>query len=393
MVGGFFNLGFQLPGGVFRVQLFHARSETGHHRGGEGGAGGLCVVALAAGHPVVITHCHHIGLHSSVRCRTERAEVGDFVNAADCAYGEDAVGIGGGNEHLPLFVVTFVTHGVTHQHTFAGCGVGSLGHHRSLAVHILENVALFSVSERAVHDVGAVLVGPLKCLHPPDLLFLGFGGHLGAGQQELRVGSHTEMPVPIHDARNAAQHHTAVRIGLIHILFLLHEVPGLDNLLVVTQMLERRVRVHIRETSVEHRDAHALAGDAVLLELFPMMDADLLGGVIAGLTFVDGVFGQFHVAGNQLNTSHKRKLLNDGNLFLRSHHTGRIEPPRRANQLLTGSLHLRSIVVVHRIVGDIIQVRTALRITLNGLTVKVLVWVEGGVLLVCEKHPITVLCG
>ena len=112
VVGGLFDFRLQLPGGVFGVQLLHARGEPGHHRGGEGGAGGLREVALAAGHPVVFAHGHHVGFHAAVRRGTERAEVGDLVNADDRTHGQDAVGIGGGDEHLPLFVGAFVAHGV-----------------------------------------------------------------------------------------------------------------------------------------------------------------------------------------------------------------------------------------------------------------------------------------
>ena len=155
-------------------------------------------------------------------------------------------------------------------------------------------------------------------------------------------------------------------------------------------MLERGVGVHIRETGVEYRHTHALAADVVLLEQFPVVDSDLLRGE-RNPVFGDLLFGNFHIAGNQLDARHKGELPDDGDLLFRGHHAGRVEPPRRAHQLLADGLHLRGIVAVHGIVGDVIEVRTTLRVTLNGLRIKVLIRIELRVLLVREEHPIAVL--
>ena len=80
-----------------------------------------------------------------------------------------------------------------------------------------------------------------------------------------------------------------------------------------------------------------------------------------------------------------------GDLLFRGHHARRVEPPRSAYQLLARGLHRRHIHAVYRIVGDIVEIRTVLRITLNGLRIEILIRVKGRILLVGEEYPVGIL--
>ncbi len=249
-----------------------------------------------------------------------------------------------------------------------------------------------AITQRTAHNGSSVLVGPLQCLHPPDLFFSLFSFHLRARQQELCAGSKAQHGSVVHNARDATQHHTTMRIITIHILFSVGKVPSLDNLVIITQMLKGRVRVHIRKSAIEHCDAHALAVNSSLLELLALHQGHLFHARIqcAGLRKNRCLRGA-RFGGNLLHTGHKRQLPHQGNLLLRSGHRHRIEPARLTNIFGGGRIHSILIFLIYRIICNIIQVSMVHLITLNGLGVKIGVRIKCGVVLVGEKHPIHVL--
>ena len=150
--------------------------------------------------------------------------------------------------------------------------------------------------------------------------------------------------------------------------------------------------VHIRESAIKHRNAHALAVDASLLELLALHQGHLLHRRIQSAC----LFGyrrlcEFRLFGNLLHAGHEGETLHYGNLVFRSSHRHRVEPARLANIFGSGRIHGILIFLIHRIVCNIVQIRMVHLITLNGLGVKIGVRIKCGAVLVGEKHPIHVL--
>ena len=111
-----------------------------------------------------------------------------------------------------------------------------------------------------------VLVGPFDGHLPPDFFLEGFGLDLGACQQVFGTGSHTEVNVALASG-DAAEGHQAVAVPAVDIFFLVGEVPGLDDAVLVAYVLEGGVGVHLRESAVEDGDADTLAVDALGTEI------------------------------------------------------------------------------------------------------------------------------
>ena len=72
MIARFFDFLQQLGGGPFRMHLLHASGKARYHRGSEGGALRVGVIAFTHGHYIVTTG-HHIGFAATVGGGTERA--------------------------------------------------------------------------------------------------------------------------------------------------------------------------------------------------------------------------------------------------------------------------------------------------------------------------------
>ena len=95
-------------------------------------------------------------------------------------------------------------------------------------------------------------------------------------------------------------------------------------------MLEGWMRVHLGETAVKDRNAHALAVDVAGLELLALHQRDLVeGGVHSGnavLVILLRDLRQGGLRGDELHTRHKRQLLHRIDLGLGSHHRLGVQP-------------------------------------------------------------------
>ena len=226
-----------------------------------------------------MTESHHIGFQSlvggrAVGTKTDVAVV--FQIVINAAHAKHILGIGGRDDGHPAFVVAFVSGGVAHQNAFFDgfvCGFGDVGG----AVHVAGPVAFFAVAKRTINNVGTVLVGPFSPLCPPHLFLERFGVDFSAGQQELRTRGEAEFLSFLVETCNATQYHRAVCAPAIDVFLFVWEVVGLQDLVVVAQMFESGMGVHIRETAVHHADAQALAIDALVNEMLAAETLQLVG--------------------------------------------------------------------------------------------------------------------
>ena len=236
-----------------------------------------------------------VGLQAAVVAGAEAAELyvvvlGEAV--LDAAHTEDAVGVGGGDDGLPLAVVGLVAGAVADEHTLAGGQVASLGHVGG-AVHV------FGVVARPLH-------GHL----PPDLFLEGLGLHLGARQEELGACGQAEV-LAVDAAGDAAQGHGAVAVPAVDVLFLVGEVPSLQYLFVLAEVAEGLVGVDAGEATVEDSHTDALAVDAAVAEELAAhahqlrLEGAVDGGIVHKAVLVGGGLGERHAAlGEGLHTEH-----------------------------------------------------------------------------------------
>ena len=89
-----------------------------------------------------------------------------------------------------------------------------------------------------------------------------------------------------------------------------------------------------------------------------------------------------------MGVADKGQLLDAAHLFGCGHNGDGIEPTGGTHLLGGDGIDLRHIAAVERVVADVVEVGTALVVTLNGFSVEIGVGVEGGALLVGEEHPI-----
>ena len=186
--------------------------------------------------------------------------------------------------------------------------VGGFSHVGS-AVQILSPMAVLAIAQRAIDDVGTILVGPFGALCPPHLFLKRLWFNFGTRQQELSTGSETHLLAFVIDTSDAAQHHSAMRVPAVYVLLFIREVVGLDNLVVIAKMLESGVGVHLRETAVHDADTQALAIDAFVDEMLSAETLHLVGKdiliVFLNLLELGLNVGNRSVGNDFLNTSHK----------------------------------------------------------------------------------------
>ena len=94
-----------------------------------------------------------------------------------------------------------------------------------------------------------------------------------------------------------------------------------------------------------------------------------------------------------MHTGHERQLCNQSSVVVGSHDAHGIEPARLAEDLGGVGVDHSHIRVVQRVVADVVEVGTALLVTLDSLGVKVGVGVELGIVFVGEEHPETLVLG
>ena len=235
-----------------------------------------------------------IGLQASVGRGSEGGELDVVVlgeAVLDATHTEHAVGVSGGDDGLPLLVVGLVAGTIDHEHTFT-CGEVAGFSHIGGAIHVAGVVVFFAVAEGGGDDIGAVAVGPFHGHLPPDLFLEGLGVDLGAGEEELGACGEAEVAVA-HAAGDAGERHGAVGVPAVDIFFVLREVPGLENLVVVAEVLESHVGVDLRETAVEDGDADTLAVKAFVAEMLSTHADELCleGAVDGGDVEETGEFG------------------------------------------------------------------------------------------------------
>ena len=246
-------------------------------------------------------------------------------------------------------------------------------------------------------------VGPFGTLCPPNLFFKGFRVDFGAGQKELSTCSETEFLTFFIYASDAAQHHGAVGAPAVDVLFLVGEVVSLDNLVVVAQMLESGVGVHLREATIHDANAQALAIDALINEMLSAKTLHLVSKDVYWFVVIEHIakfvllrsIERCHgaIGDDFLNASHERQLCNQGGIIVSGLNAHGIEPTRLAKNLVGVGANRVDIAVIQRIVADVVQVGATLLITRDGLGIKIGIRIELGFIFVGEENPETLaLC-
>ena len=256
----------ELHGSETGAGLQGASGETSHEGTREGGAidGLVFLVASGVGNKGMAERTD-IGFQfaSSTGAKGTERDVAVVLEVGiDTTHTEYAVGIGGGDDGFPGCSGGLVASGVADQYAFAGSHVAGFGHIGG-AVHLPNIITLLAVSEGAADNLGTVLVSPFHGLCPPYFLFERLQFHLGAGKEELCTSGKTYLS-GISDAGDAAEGHGAVAVPTIDIFLIVAEIPGLDDLVVVEQVLERLMGIDFGETAIEDGNADTLAVDALL---------------------------------------------------------------------------------------------------------------------------------
>lgn len=342
-----------------------------------------------------------VGLEASVGAGAVGGELDVVVlrqAILDAADAEHAVGVGGGDDGLPLAVVALVAGAVADEDALAGGEVAGTGHIGG-AVHVGGVVAFLAVAEGGGDDVGAVLVGPFHSHLPPDFLLEGFGVDLGAGQEELGAGGQAEVDA-VHAAGDAGEGHGAVGIPAVDVLFVFGEVPGFDDLMVVAQVAEGFVGVDTGEAAVEHGDAHPASVDAFVAEGLAAHAYQLgLEGTVDGGDVEEAVervgvvaVGQLKaVALDGLHTEHIGQGLDGQHLVGRGHDAEGVHPAAGADFLGGQGADALLVGGADGIVGDVVEVGATLLVALDSLGIEIGIGVEGGARLVGEEHPVGLL--
>ena len=186
-------------------------------------------------------------------------------------------------------------------------------------------------------------------------------------------------------------------VPTVDILFVIGEVPSLEDAAVLAEVAEGLVGVDAWETAVEHGDADALAVDAAVTEEFATHAHELClqgavdGGVIQQARLVVRGGGKQHVALDGLHTEHVGQSLDAGGLLGGGHDADCIEPTAAAeflggeggDTLLVGS--------ADGVVAHVVEVGAAGAITLYGLGIKIRIRVERGTCLVGKEDPVDLL--
>ena len=89
-----------------------------------------------------------------------------------------------------------------------------------------------------------------------------------------------------------------------------------------------------------------------------------------------------------MGVADKGQLLDAAHLLGGGHDGDSIEPAGGTHLLGGDGVDLRHIAAVERVVADVVEVGTALVVTLDGFGVEIGVGVEGCALLVGEEHPV-----
>ena len=180
--------------------------------------------------------------------------------------------------------------------------------------------------------------------------------------------------------------------------------------MVIAQMLESGVGVHLRETAVHHADAQAFSVDAFVDEMLSAEALQLVGEKVFCFVIAirdDKAISTRHfriaslrsrrrkrsVGNNLLHPRHKRQLGHPGCILVGGTDAKGIQPARLAENLSGISTYGIHVGIVQRIIAEVVKVGTALSITRDGLRVEISVRVELGVVFVGEEHPETLfLC-